>query len=156
MGRCEEAEEHFRHAFSMSERMRAPVWLAHAQFEYGRMLLEDPDRAGDARGLLLAALDTTRRVGMRGLQSRIEDLVGPAATAAVTSVPTIEPLSDRETEVLRLIAQGKSNREIAQALVISVNTAANHVKNILGKTGATNRTEAASYAFRLGLMTKPR
>lgn len=62
-------------------------------------------------------------------------------------------LTAREIEVLRLIALGRSNQEIAQELVISINTVTNHVKNILGKTGSANRTEAASYAFRQGLVT---
>jgi DNA-binding CsgD family transcriptional regulator len=61
-------------------------------------------------------------------------------------------LTEREVEVLNLVAHGKSNREIAEALFISVNTAANHVKNILSKTNAANRTEAASYAIAAGLL----
>ena len=60
-------------------------------------------------------------------------------------------LTPREIEVLRLIAEGRSNQEIAQELVISINTVTNHVKNILGKTGSANRTEAASFAHRHGL-----
>jgi pimeloyl-ACP methyl ester carboxylesterase/DNA-binding CsgD family transcriptional regulator len=64
------------------------------------------------------------------------------------------PLTPREIEVLRLIAAGRSNQEIAQELVISFNTVTNHVKNILGKTGTGNRTEAASYAFQHGLGPK--
>ena len=61
-------------------------------------------------------------------------------------------LSVREVEVLRLVAAGKSNREIAETLFISLNTVATHVRNILTKTGSTNRTEAAAYAMRHGLM----
>jgi DNA-binding CsgD family transcriptional regulator/pimeloyl-ACP methyl ester carboxylesterase len=57
-------------------------------------------------------------------------------------------LTSRETEILRLVAAGKSNREIATELVISINTVTNHVKSILSKTGAANRTEAANYAYR--------
>jgi DNA-binding NarL/FixJ family response regulator len=60
-------------------------------------------------------------------------------------------LSAREVEVLRLIAAGKSNPQIAEALVISLNTVQRHVSNILAKTGAANRTEAAAYAHRNGL-----
>jgi pimeloyl-ACP methyl ester carboxylesterase/DNA-binding CsgD family transcriptional regulator len=63
-------------------------------------------------------------------------------------------LTPREVEVLRLIAAGRSNQEIAQELVISFNTVTNHVKNILGKIGAVNRTEAASYAFRHGIVSR--
>lgn len=55
-------------------------------------------------------------------------------------------LSHREAEVLGLIATGMSNQQIADDLVISVNTVAKHVANILNKTGTANRTEAASFA----------
>jgi DNA-binding NarL/FixJ family response regulator len=60
-------------------------------------------------------------------------------------------LSVREVEVLRLVAAGKSNPQIADELVISLNTVQRHVSNILAKTGLANRTEAASYATRNGL-----
>lgn len=60
----------------------------------------------------------------------------------------------REVEVLRLLAAGKSNREIADALCISLNTVATHVRNILAKIGVANRTEAAAYALRHGLLTE--
>jgi DNA-binding CsgD family transcriptional regulator/tetratricopeptide (TPR) repeat protein len=60
-------------------------------------------------------------------------------------------LSEREVEVLQLVAAGKSNQQIADELVISFNTVQRHVGNILSKTGLTNRTEAAAYAHRQGL-----
>ena len=73
-----------------------------------------------------------------------------------TEMPEADPaqLTSREVEVLRLIAEGKSNQEIATELVISINTVTNHVKNILGKTDTANRTEAASYAYHHGLITQ--
>jgi DNA-binding CsgD family transcriptional regulator len=61
-------------------------------------------------------------------------------------------LSDREVEVLRLVAAGKSNTQIAAELVISVNTVQRHVGNILSKTGLANRTQAASYAHQAGIL----
>ena len=60
-------------------------------------------------------------------------------------------LSAREVEVLRLIAAGKSNQQVADELVISLNTVTHHVGNIFNKIGAANRTEAASYAHRNGI-----
>jgi pimeloyl-ACP methyl ester carboxylesterase/DNA-binding CsgD family transcriptional regulator len=60
-------------------------------------------------------------------------------------------LSGREIEVLRLVAQGKSNAEISEALVISTNTVVRHLSNIFAKIDVHNRTEAASYAHRRGL-----
>ena len=57
----------------------------------------------------------------------------------------------REREVLALVAEGRTNRQIADSLFISENTAGVHVSNILGKLGASGRTEAAAIAHRLGL-----
>jgi NarL family two-component system response regulator LiaR len=65
--------------------------------------------------------------------------------------PTPEPLSGREMEVLRLLAQGKSNREIADQLVITELTVRTHVSNILGKLHLASRTQAALYALKEGL-----
>jgi DNA-binding NarL/FixJ family response regulator len=61
-------------------------------------------------------------------------------------------LSRREAQVLRLVAAGKSNQEIADAMFRSPNTVANHVRSILTKLGAANRTEAATVAARHGLL----
>ena len=65
-------------------------------------------------------------------------------------------LTRREIDVLKLISEGRSNQEIALELVISFNTVTNHVKNIFDKTGSSNRTEAANFAFRHGLVTRSR
>jgi len=65
--------------------------------------------------------------------------------------PTQEPLTEREVEVLRLVARGQTNREIAEALFISERTVGNHIGNILGKLHLANRTQAALYALREGL-----
>lgn len=61
-------------------------------------------------------------------------------------------LTERQREVLALVAQGKSNREIGQQLCISVKTVEYHVSEILGKLGFSNRTEAAIYALQEGLV----
>lgn len=66
--------------------------------------------------------------------------------------PLIEPLSDRELEILRLLAEGQSNKEIAAALVIAEGTVKNHVTNVLGKLGVRDRTQAALKARELGLV----
>jgi NarL family two-component system response regulator LiaR len=64
----------------------------------------------------------------------------------------LEPLTERETEVLRALASGMSNKEIAEALVIAEKTARTHVSSILAKLGVTSRTQAALYAIRIGLV----
>jgi DNA-binding NarL/FixJ family response regulator len=80
------------------------------------------------------------------IASRIlRELIAPQATP-------LEPLSEREREVLVLLAQGYSNREIAERLVVTEGTVKNHVSNILGKLQAENRTQAADIARRYGLV----
>jgi DNA-binding NarL/FixJ family response regulator len=64
-------------------------------------------------------------------------------------------LSVREKEVLELVTQGKSNKEIASALAIAENTVKNHLKNILEKLHLENRVQAATFALREGLVDKP-
>jgi NarL family two-component system response regulator LiaR len=65
--------------------------------------------------------------------------------------PTEEPLTQREMDVLRLVAQGLSNQEIAEALVLGEGTVRSHVSNILAKLHLANRTQAALYALREGI-----
>jgi DNA-binding NarL/FixJ family response regulator len=66
----------------------------------------------------------------------------------------IEALTEREREVLGLVAQGKANKEIARQLEISERTVRTHVSSILGKLGLVSRTQAALYALREGLVPK--
>jgi LuxR family maltose regulon positive regulatory protein len=73
-------------------------------------------------------------------------------TPRVPAQPLIEPLSERELDVLRLLADGLTNQEIAQALCVSVNTVKTHLKNIYGKLGVHNRREATAQAKKLGLV----
>lgn len=67
--------------------------------------------------------------------------------------PTEDPLTEREVEVLRLVAQGMTNQDIADALVIGERTVGNHISSILSKLHLANRTQAALYALREGLAT---
>lgn len=64
----------------------------------------------------------------------------------------IEPLTPRELEVLGFIAAGRRNHDIAQELVVTIDTVKSHVSKILGKLGAASRTEAVSLARELGLI----
>ena len=66
--------------------------------------------------------------------------------------PGLEPLSDRELEVLRLLAAGMTNRQIADQLIVSISTVKSHVHHISGKLDASNRTQAVSRARKLGLL----
>ena len=78
---------------------------------------------------------------------------GPARRRGAAAQPGLaEPLTDRELEVLRLIAAGRSNQRIAHDLVVALDTVKKHVTHVLGKLGAANRTEAAARARQLGLI----
>ncbi|MNO75083.1 Transcriptional regulatory protein LiaR [compost metagenome] len=65
--------------------------------------------------------------------------------------PAYKELTEREMEVLRLLAQGKSNQDIADQLIIGIKTVKFHVTNILAKLGVEDRTQAAIYAYKNGL-----
>jgi DNA-binding CsgD family transcriptional regulator len=105
------------------------------------------------------AAQTADRLGARPLRRALDDL---ARRARIGTLPDdhadgalLASLTSREREVLRLIAAGRSNREIAAVLYIAPKTASVHVSNILGKLGAASRTEAAAIAHREGLITEP-
>lgn len=67
--------------------------------------------------------------------------------------PLIEPLSEREIEVLQIIADGLTNQEIASRLYLSLNTVKVHTRNIYGKLDVNNRTQAVARARDLGILT---
>jgi DNA-binding NarL/FixJ family response regulator len=158
MARWGEAEQHFQEALAMNTRTGARPWLAHTQHDYAAMLLARgrPEDRTQAMILLEEALAAARDLGMRALEARLTARLSPLTPPPpVTALPhqwaSPDGLSQREVEVLHLVAAGKSNREIADTLCISLNTVATHVRNILTKTGTANRTEAAAYALRHGL-----
>jgi DNA-binding NarL/FixJ family response regulator len=116
--------------------------------------------AAGARGVLLRDLQPARLaaavVAVRcGLQVADERLSGAWAAAGPTADAdeVVEPLTGREIEVLTLLAEGRSNREIGTALDISPHTAKFHVDRILAKLTASSRTDAVVRAVRLGLLT---
>jgi DNA-binding CsgD family transcriptional regulator len=151
LGDWARAEVHFEAALELNTRLGARTWLAHTAFEYARMLLARR-AAGDrsrATALLGKTLSLTESIGLASLAARAARLGVPAAATAA-ALP--DGLSPREVTILRLVARGLSNREIGRELVISEHTAANHVRSILRKTRCTNRTEAAAYAHRQGLV----
>ena len=76
----------------------------------------------------------------------------PSRRAAAALPGMVEPLTDREVEVLRLLAAGRSNQRIAHELVVTLNTVKKHVTHVLAKLGAANRTEAVARARQLGLI----
>ncbi len=90
-------------------------------------------------------------LGMGPLMERVVAIQQRAEPQPVVAPAYPDGLTQREVEVLALVAAGKSNADIAEELVISPNTVVRHVSNILAKTGSSNRTEAALYASQNGL-----
>lgn len=125
----------------------------------------DALRAG-AVGYLLKDVACARLVEAIRVAARGESILGPSVAAKVIAeftrvssmVPAaqmeelVEPLSERELEILSWIAKGASNKEIASQLFIAEGTVKNHVTHILGKLGVRDRTQAALKARELGLL----
>ncbi len=91
-------------------------------------------------------------LGMRPLVERVTKRLKQVQALPADAPAYPGGLTEREVEVLRLIAAGKTNLEIAEELVIAEGTARRHVANIYEKIGAANRVEAATYAAREGLV----
>jgi DNA-binding NarL/FixJ family response regulator len=121
-------------------------------------------RAG-AVGYLLKDVSSDRLVEAILAAARGESVLQPSVAAKVVarfaqlpaddrpaSQPLVVPLSERELDVLRLLADGRSNREIAGELFLAEGTVKNHVTNVLAKLGARDRTQAALRARGLGLL----
>ena len=111
-------------------------------------VLRATGRAAEARELADAARVTARHLEAQPLLDQLREL-GETRHRASRSDTT---LTTRETEILGLVAQGRSNGEIARQLFISAKTVSVHVSNILAKLGASGRTEAAAIARRDGLL----
>ncbi len=109
-------------------------------------VLKDAD-ADDVADAIRAAYNGEMRLDPHVARSLATALSRPRASA--------DGLTEREREVLALIVQGRSNRQIATALVISERTARTHVSNILTKLGLASRTQAALWAVREGLVNAP-
>lgn len=141
----DEAEHHFEQALEMGLRIEARPWVAHTQCEYGRMLLLRHGRRDRRKGLnlLAEARGTAGQLGMRRLDARID---GVLRTHRATSAYP-DALTQREVEVLRLIAAGRSSREAGADLCLSTRTVERHITNLYTKIGAHNRAQAAAYAL---------
>jgi DNA-binding NarL/FixJ family response regulator len=137
----------------MNDRIGAILPREHTRRDYAEMLLRRGDAASRAKAsaFLDVAEGHASTLGLTALARRIalsrQRLAEPPPKSAVA-----DNLTGRELDVLRLLAIGRGNADIALALAIGQSTVATHVHNILTKTGCANRTEAAAYAVRLGLL----
>jgi len=101
-------------------------------------------------------VELLRQAGSRGIAPQyvsklLSEFDGIPGTAPTSQQPLVEPLTERELEVLRVLASGRSNQEIADELVIAVGTVKKHLNNIFGKLSVTSRTECVVRAQELGL-----
>ena len=155
LGHLDTAAQHFEDALAFCRRAGARPELAWTCHDYADCLLAR-NRPGDrqkAMSLLDESLAISSELGMRPLMERVLALRERAESQPARAPSYPDGLTHREVEVVRLIAAGKSNREIAEELIISLNTVLHHVSNILSKTSAANRAEAATYAARHGLIS---
>jgi DNA-binding CsgD family transcriptional regulator len=144
------AERHLYAALDLADACAAPferaltlVSLATLRARTGET---DAARASLAEGHTIC-----ERISAAPTLARIDALLAQLGTARRSAPAYPADLTTREVEVLRLIAAGRSNREIAAALFLAPGTVNIHVTHILAKTGCTNRTEAAAFALRHGL-----
>jgi DNA-binding CsgD family transcriptional regulator len=159
LARWDAAERHFRQALDINTRNGLAFFVAQTQGAYATMLLarRQPGDSARARALLEEARATYTDLGLDHWAAKTQAaLADPRLPSETVGRPTFpNGLSEREVQVLRLIAAGKSNKEIAEALVISLNTVFRHVTHIFQKTGAANRAESATYAARHRLLDQP-
>jgi DNA-binding CsgD family transcriptional regulator len=144
------AREHFDNAVTHNRAMRAWPYLARTLYRYGVFLLAgstDTERRMGSQQLREAE-GLARRLGMSRLVVEINSVLHVREGAGFP-----DELTAREVEVLRLLAIGRTNKDVSLVLDISLNTVATHVRSILNKTQCANRTEAATYAIRNGLQT---
>ncbi len=148
-----------------ADRWRArenPYLAAYCAWRQAEALLGEGDRAAAATALTeayrvasgLGARPLAASVEALATRSRIELSIDAQAVSAPPAPAAREDpfgLTRRERDVLPLLVKGRTNRQIAEELFISENTAGVHVSNILGKLGAATRTEAAGIAAKLGL-----
>jgi DNA-binding CsgD family transcriptional regulator len=133
-----EAPRHFEQALVMNRRMGAHLHEATALARYARHAALHPTPGVSVSALSTQARSLAERSGMARVLRELDELAGLGRPDW--------GLTGREQEVLGLLGRGLSNRQIAEVLVISEHTAANHVRSILMKTGSTNRTQAALLA----------
>jgi DNA-binding CsgD family transcriptional regulator len=156
LGQTDRAEDHYQMAVELNARMGARPALAHTFAAYAE-LLRARGAAVDAtraRELLESALSIYEEIGAPHHAARVQNALGVASQATDRSRPAVLPdsLTEREAEVLCLVATGRSNREIAEELVLSVRTVERHITNIYRKINARGKADATAYAMTRGLV----
>ena len=159
MGNLDQAMAHFEDALAFCGKAGYRPELAWSCCDYADAMLDPTESSRQttwesrqkAISLLDESLTISSELGMRPLMERVTERLERIQAQPSTAPAYPDGLTQREVEVLRLIATGKTNREIGEELYISFRTVGNHVRNILTKTNTTNRTEAATFAAHQGL-----
>jgi DNA-binding CsgD family transcriptional regulator/RecA/RadA recombinase len=148
LGRWDEALAHFQTSAALALQMGARPALARTLEAHAAALFARPGEAvAQARPLLAQALAIYDELGMAADAARARARLADQSSLGMVHSAYPAGLSRRELAVLRLIAAGKSNREIAEELSLSVRTVERHVTNLYGKIGARGRADATAYAF---------
>ena len=145
LGHLDRAVDDLTIAAGQADRAGAPGYVAEAYYHLATALLAR-DGPGDRDRADTAGRDADRLVRALGMAAYTERTAALVSRLDRTEVPGL--LSPRETEVAELIAEGLTNRQIAERLVISERTAQNHVQHILTKLGFTTRSQIAAWSVR--------
>ncbi|MGE0542109.1 MAG: AAA family ATPase [Dehalococcoidia bacterium] len=154
LGRWDTAERHFRDALAINTRLRARPHVLRTRLHHAAMLLRRgaPDDIVRAGRLLRDGAPAARELGLTFIVQKTASLLEQIERPGIARRPPLpDGLTDREVEVLRLLAAGQTNREIAGTLVLSARTVDHHIANIYRKINARRRADAAAYAQRVGL-----
>ena len=154
MGDLDQAMTHFEDALAFCRKAGYRPELAWTCCDYADTLLQrnEPGDRDKAVSLLDESLSISTELGMRPLMDRVAAIQEQIRLQPESAPAYPDGLTQREVEVLCLIAAGKTDRDIAEELVIAESTVRRHVSNIYAKIGASNRVEAATYATRPGLV----
>lgn len=150
----ERAAGHFLEAVASCRKYHDLPAMAWTHANYAD-LLADPNSFGshaDTQRAYHEALRLARKLRMAPLVERVESSLENLAARSARAPGLGKRLSPREREVLVLVSQGRTDREIAASLGLSIYTVSNHVRHVLLKTGASNRLEAARYAEDAGIL----
>ncbi|WP_228845404.1 LuxR C-terminal-related transcriptional regulator [Phototrophicus methaneseepsis] len=155
-GELDQAEKHLQQGLALGLQIEnvvtpiecclllAEIQIARGNLDGAKTSLVECERLIEQRGF------THKLDDMRIVQARLQTWQGKGHTSSAQ--PLIEPLSDRELEVLRLVANGFSNREISKRLFLALDTIKGHNRRIYAKLGVSRRTEAVARARQLGIL----
>jgi DNA-binding CsgD family transcriptional regulator len=152
LGNTQEATSYFQFARERLEETGQRPLMAIAAFEGGLHLINVNVDARRGEDLVRTAGSLFAELGMHGWLREVDTAIGRVTSDDARAVRRPGGLTEREVEVVRLVARGQSDRQIGDELYVSPRTVNAHIRNILGKTDCGNRTELSVWAFEHGLI----